>query len=111
MRTQLGSPSAQSTFGDETWYYITDRKETFAFLKPEVVQQDVTKISFDSAGHVAKIANYSLKDGEEIDMAKRETPTEGHTMGFFEQILGNIGRFNSPGGNTNSAAPGRRPGT
>jgi outer membrane protein assembly factor BamE (lipoprotein component of BamABCDE complex) len=109
VQTQLGSPSVQSSFGDETWYYITNRKEAVAFFKPEVVQQEVMKISFDKAGRISKIDNYTKDQAEVLDIAKRTTPTEGHTMGFFEQVLGNIGRFNAPN-NTNSVAPGRRPG-
>ena len=31
--TALGSPSAQSSFGDEAWYYITSRREATAFLR------------------------------------------------------------------------------
>jgi len=107
VRTNLGSPSAQSSFGDETWYYVTDRKEAYAFFKPEVVQQDVMEINFDSTGHVSKISNYTKSDSEDFSIATRATPTEGHTMGFMEQILGNIGRFNHP--SNDSAAPGRQP--
>ena len=109
IRNNLGDPSTQSSFGDETWYYITSTKEAYAFLKPEVVQQDVTEITFNSAGVVSKVNNYAKGDGEELSIAKRTTPTEGHTMGFFEQVLGNIGRFNHP--SDGSVAPGRKGGT
>lgn len=108
VRNNLGSPSSQSSFGDESWYYITARKEGHAFFKPEIVQQDVTEIVFDKSGVVSQIHNYTQKDGEDIAIAKRETPTEGHTMGFFEQVLGNIGRFNRP--SNSGSAPGRQPG-
>ena len=111
VRNNLGSPSAQSSFGEDTWYYVTTRTEAYAFLKPEVVQQDVTEITFDKAGVVSKISNYTKNDGEDFTIAKRTTPTEGHTMGFFEQVLGNIGRFNHPDNGSGSVAPGRRPGT
>ncbi len=107
VRTKLGSPSSQSSFGDETWYYITDRKEAYAFLKPEIVEQEVTSIAFDTKGVVSKVDNYTIDNGQDFDLVKRTTPTEGHTLGFFEQILGNIGRFNRPGGN-DSVAPGRK---
>jgi len=110
VRNNLGSPSAQSTFGDETWYYVTARKETVAFFKPEVVKQDVTEIAFDSKGIVSKINNYTKDDGEDIAIAKRTTPTEGHTMGFMEQVLGNLGRFNHPT-DSSGVAPGRQPDT
>ena len=107
VRTALGSPSAQSSFGDETWYYITDRKEAYAFMKPEVVEQQVARITFNQAGTVSKIEDYNLQDSQDVSIAKRTTPTEGHTLGFFEQVLGNIGRFNAP--NNKTAAPGRKP--
>lgn len=106
VQAKLGSPSSQSTFGSENWYYITNRKESFAFLKPEVVQQDVTRVEFDNAGMVSKIDTYDKSDSESIAMVKRTTPTEGHTLGFFEQVLGNIGRFNAPSNDSN--APGRK---
>jgi len=111
VRTKLGSPSTQATFGEETWYYITQRKEAYAFLKPEVVKQEVTSIAFDDKGVVSKVDNYTLADGEDVTLVSRSTPTEGHTLGFFEQILGNVGRFNNPGNaNNSSAVPGRQPG-
>lgn len=93
----LGSPSARGSFGDETWYYISSRKEATAFFKPEIVKQDVTRIEFDSAGLVSHVENFDKEDGQDIQMAKRVTPTEGHELGFVEQLLGNIGRFNTPG--------------
>lgn len=105
----LGSPSSQSSFGNETWYYISARKEATAFLKPEVVKQDVTKIEFDSAGTVAKVESFNENNSEDIKIAKRTTPTEGHSLGFLEQILGNVGRFNKPGGSDSPTGPGRRP--
>src|ERR1700748_2957737 len=62
VKIKVGSPASQSTFGDETWYYITNRQETFAFFKPEIVKQDVVSIEFDEAGIVTKKNNYSKSD-------------------------------------------------
>ena len=100
VREKLGSPSSVSTFGSETWYYITSRKETTAFFKPEIVEQDVIGIEFDAAGMVTGVASYDKSNSQNVAFVKRTTPTEGHQMGFMEQILGNIGRFNKPGGST-----------
>ncbi|MDX1975926.1 MAG: outer membrane protein assembly factor BamE [Rickettsiales bacterium] len=94
---ELGSPSAQSSFGPDVWYYISSRKETVAFFKPETVEQNVTAIEFDATGLVTSVKNYTGNDAKEFDTVKRTTPTEGHSLGFFEQVLGNIGRFNKPG--------------
>lgn len=106
---QLGSPSSQSSFGPETWYYIHNRKETVAFLKPESVDQDITRVEFDTAGVVSNVELFSQDAAQEIPNIKRETPTEGHTLGFIEQALGNIGRFNKAGDNSGTLAPGRKP--
>lgn len=105
--SKLGSPSAQSSFGDDSYYYISDKKEAYAFLKYDVVEQEVTRIDFNEQGLVTKVENYDQSNSEDITLVKRETATEGHTLGFFEQMLGNIGRFNAPGG-ANGAAGGRR---
>lgn len=109
VEAQLGSPSARSTFGAEVWYYVSSRKETVAFLAPELAEQNVLKIEFDNAGMVSDVKTYDKQDGQEFDMVKRTTPTEGHTLGFFEQILGNVGRFNNPGGtgSRSGSLPGR----
>ena len=105
--TNFGSPSARSTFGSDSWYYITSRKEAYAFLKPEIVEQEVVRIDFDERGIVSQVETFDKNQSKDFELAKRVTPTEGHALGFFEQILGNIGRFNKP--TDDSAAPGRRP--
>ncbi len=106
----FGSPSSQSSFGSETWYYINNRLETMGFLKPDVVAQDITRIEFDTAGIVSKIENYGSDKITDVKNVGRITPTEGHTMGFIEQTLGNVGRFNKPGTTGGTVAPGRQPG-
>lgn len=103
----LGSPSVQSTFGTDAWYYITDQKESYAFMKYDVVEQEVTRIEFDDNGVVSKVNDYDKSQSEDITIVKRETATEGHTLGFFEQMLGNIGRFNAPGGGSGGTVAGR----
>lgn len=110
LQQQLGSPSSTSTFGTETWYYISSKKERKAFFDPKIVEQDVTRIEFDSAGIVSKVEHYTLADGKKIALVKRETPTEGHSLGVMEQLLGNLGRFNKARDRTGgSAAGGNRP--
>jgi outer membrane protein assembly factor BamE (lipoprotein component of BamABCDE complex) len=110
VKDKLGSPSSQSTFGAETWYYITNRQETVAFFKPEIVKQDVVSVEFDATGIVSKVSTFNKDDGQQFAMEKQTTPTEGHTLGFFEQLLGNIGRFNHPTDGSDTSAPGRKPG-
>lgn len=91
----LGTPSTRSSFGDETWYYISARRESFAFFRPETTKQDVVAIVFDTDGKVTSVSHFDKKDAHEVAVVEDATPTEGKTYGFWEQMLGNIGRFNS----------------
>lgn len=105
----LGSPSSVSTFGNETWYYIATRKETQAFYKPEIVQQEVTKIEFSGDGVVSLVETVDgAQARKDFDYAQRTTPTEGHSLTILEQLLGNLGRFNSPAGSQQRGVMGRR---
>ena len=93
----LGTPTSKSSFGDETWYYITVKKETNGILAPEVTEQSVTAIRFDAAHTVADIAEYKKEQGKPVELVSQTTPSEGHSVTFMEQMLGNFGRFNAPG--------------
>lgn len=96
VRALLGTPSARSTFGPETWYYITLKRETVAFFKPEVIDEEVVQIAF-APDNTVKSVNVTGKDkARDIQISDRVTPTEGHQLSFVEQLLGNVGRFNSP---------------
>lgn len=109
VRKILGSPSSQSTFGPPTWYYISSIRENRSLFAPKIVDQHVVEIAFDSAGVVSGMKQYTLADGKNIEIASQTTPTEGQTLGFFEQILSNLGRFNKDKGEgtSNSHTHGR----
>lgn len=88
---RLGSPTAKSTFGDDTWYYMSQLSSHTAFFNPRVNRRDITAIAFtkDDA-QVAAVNTYSLKDGRVIAFNGRETPTRGREMTVLEQLLGSI---------------------
>lgn len=91
----LGSPSSRSSFGAEKWYYLSTERKRVAFLEPEVVSQKVIEISFDDSGYVSDRAEYTEEDMRDIVASSGKTETEGRSMNAVEQLLGNIGRFNS----------------
>ncbi len=93
----LGTPSTTALFGAETWLYITERREEYAFLKPEIIDQSVIAIAFDDRGVVQEIAGYSLEDGIVVNPVSRTTPTYGKQLNLLEQLIGNVGRFNTEG--------------
>jgi outer membrane protein assembly factor BamE (lipoprotein component of BamABCDE complex) len=103
----LGSPSSESSFGPPTWYYVSSIHQTRSVLPVKVLDQHVVEITFDSGGVVQKMREYTLADGKEVEIASDYTATEGQKLGFFEQILANLGRFNNAsGGASNSHTHG-----
>ncbi len=91
----LGTPSSVSTFGDKTWYYISRRTEQTAFFTPQVLDQQVIVVGFDEGGVVRNVQHLNLADSRPIDPSPRETPSAGKELGFVEQLLGNLGKFNT----------------
>ena len=96
----LGTPSSLAAFEDGRWYYITQRTERTSFYQAEVTQQDVLTVEFDDAGIVTRIGERGLEQAMNIEPASDTTPTMGNEFSLVEQLIGNIGRFNTSGADT-----------
>ncbi|NVK33044.1 MAG: outer membrane protein assembly factor BamE [Rhodobacteraceae bacterium] len=83
----LGSPSTTSSLNGESYYYISQVKQTTAFLAPDIVDQRVVAIYFDEDGYVRDMGNYGLEDGRVVDIMTRKTRTGGKDYGLLTQIL------------------------
>ncbi|MFM7346368.1 MAG: outer membrane protein assembly factor BamE [Tagaea sp.] len=95
----LGSPSSMGVFdAEQSWYYIYRKTSTTAFFEPEVLEQRVVVVHFDRQGTLRDVRRYALEDGLIVDPVTRTTPSPGRELSFLEQLLGNVGRFNRPGG-------------
>lgn len=108
----LGSPTTQADYGHETWYYISSKVSRVAFLDPKTEEQKVIQVTFTPEGKVKELQQYDLKKAQKVAFINEKTPTEGNDLTFWQQLLGNIGRFNPQGGpmrNVNRSA-GRTPG-
>src|SRR5262252_10615282 len=100
----LGTPSSVSVFNnDKSWYYISRRTAQTAFFEPDVLDQQVYIVNFDDQGVVKAVDHKVLKDGHEITPVARATPAPGRELSFLEQLIGNLGKFNSSGGSTSSS--------
>ena len=93
----LGTPSSVTPFGEEVWLYISRKIKTVAFFTPEVLEQNVVAVEFDRSGVVTDVRRYTLADGKKIEPVGRTTPAPGRELTFVEQLVGNIGKFNTPG--------------
>jgi outer membrane protein assembly factor BamE (lipoprotein component of BamABCDE complex) len=110
VRAKLGSPSVQSTFDPNVWFYVNQVKQRVAFRKPTVTARNVTAISFNKDSELVETVNvYTLKDGKLIAFNNRETPTRGREMTVLEQLLGSVGRGTMLP-NQDEGVPGSRPG-
>ena len=91
----LGTPSSVAPFSEDTWIYIQRKTSTVAFFEPRVLEQNVVVVDFDDAGIVRDVRRYTLEDGKLIDPVSRTTPAPGKELSFLEQLVGNVGKFNT----------------
>lgn len=95
VRRTLGSPSTLATLDDTTWYYVAQRTERASFYNERVVDQEVVAIRFDDRGVVQRIDRAGLDAAQAVVPAEETTPTRGNELTLLEQVVSNIGRFNS----------------
>ncbi len=112
VRSTLGSPSTTATVqhqGD-SFYYISSRVQTSAFLDNEELDRQILAVRFSQFDQVQSFGQYTLQDGNVVDMNTRETPTRGRELTLLQQMFGNIGNFTpndsgAPGGQQGSIGP------
>lgn len=93
----IGSPSTIGTFTDKRWYYISRKTEKVAFFNPTTIDQQVIEVAFDEQDKVQEIKRLNLADAQDIDIVQRSTPTAGKSITVFDQLIGNLGKFNKGG--------------
>ena len=91
----LGRPTFTGQFSENDWYYVSQDTRTVAFRSQKTLDQDVLHIRFDAAGNVAAINRTDETLIASIDPVNDKTPTLGRKRGFFDELLGNVGVFNS----------------
>ena len=72
----------------------SDIKKT-VFFGNQLISRLIVKITFDSKNVVTNISRVSEKDAKNIDHTIKETSTAGQEISILQQLLGNIGRFNT----------------
>jgi outer membrane protein assembly factor BamE (lipoprotein component of BamABCDE complex) len=95
LQSRFGPPSFIDTQGNMTsLYYVSFTKERFAFLKPEITERKIIALHFNGDNYQDS-AEYTLKDGKDIEITSEKTPTYGKDLSVIQQILSNVGRFNN----------------
>jgi outer membrane protein assembly factor BamE (lipoprotein component of BamABCDE complex) len=89
----LGSPSFTTREkSQEHWYYVSSKKNSVAFLKPKIIENNILKISMDN-NVVTALKQYNLSNMNNIVFVDDTTDTQKIELGILKQLLGNAGRF------------------
>ena len=91
----LGRPTFTGQFNDNDWYYVSQDTRTVAFKSQRTEDQEILHVAFDASGNVAAVNRTDETLIASIDPSKDKTPTLGRKRGFFDELFGNIGVFNS----------------
>lgn len=91
----LGRPTFTGQFNENDWYYLSRDTKIVPFRSAKVKEQELLHIQFDSAGNVAAINRGDETAIVSINPVNDKTPTLGRERGFFDELFGNIGVFNS----------------
>ena len=87
----LGSPTFHGQLNDNSIYYAEVVSEQFAFLDPDIKNQNVIQLEFDKDNILKNVYLFGVSDKNEIVMSQRNTETFGREISFLEQIISNIG--------------------
>ena len=106
----IGSPTARATFDDNTWLYVSEVTHTRIARVQGIESQEVVKLTFNDQGVLRDMKRLNQDDGIPVAMVSRTTPSPGTEASFFQQLFGNIGRFNALGSQQPRAPSGGAPG-
>lgn len=102
---KIGSPTTIAPFDDNTWYYIGQKTAKKGIMDAKITEERIVAITFAEDGMVDKVME--RKDGrEDIPLVQRKTPTTGNEFTVMQQLLGNLGKFNSQNSNAATTAGG-----
>jgi len=96
----LGSPTTQSTFNENVWYYIGQETAKKGIFDPKVTKERIFLVAFTEEGTLETIEEID-RDRLNIPYARKKTPTHGNDVTILQEFLGNLGKFNP---NQSSAA-------
>jgi outer membrane protein assembly factor BamE (lipoprotein component of BamABCDE complex) len=101
----IGSPTAIATFDDNTWLYISEVTRPRIARIQGVLSQNVIILSFNDQGVLENINHVNQDDSIPVSVVARSTPSPGTEASFFQQLFGNVGRFNAIGNQTPTTGP------
>jgi len=105
VRTLLGEPTTQGLFDNNRWAYVGQVTQNRIGRYPGVISDDVVVLTFNDQGVLQSVEHHGKKQTVQVGMAGGTTPSPGGNASFFQQLLGNIGRY-SPTSTTSGGTSG-----
>ena len=94
---RYGEPSIVPSLNNNTWYYISSTSNARAYYQTQTTTRTVVAFNIDTDGKVTEVNEFNLKDGMQIELVDRETPTRGKELSILEQLVGNVGQLPTTG--------------
>ncbi|MGB1077049.1 MAG: outer membrane protein assembly factor BamE [Bdellovibrionales bacterium] len=92
---KLGSPTTIAPFDDKVWYYLGQKTVKKGIFDAKVADERVTMVQFNEEGFVVAINDID-QNRLDIPLNDNKTHTGGNEVTAIQQLLGNLGRFNTP---------------
>ena len=89
----LGTPTSRGLFDANRWAYMGQITQAQIGRFPGVRGQDVVVLTFNDQGVLEKVEQLNRKEAVQVSMAGGATPSPGGSASFFQQLIGNVGRY------------------
>ncbi|MGH7068037.1 MAG: outer membrane protein assembly factor BamE [Acetobacteraceae bacterium] len=89
----LGSPTSRGLFEPNRWAYMDQVTQSRIGRMPGVVGQEVVVLTFNDQGVLEQVQHLDRKEAVKVSMAGGATPSPGGSASFFQQLIGNVGRY------------------
>ena len=90
---RLGSPTAEGLEQGTPWIYVTERELARGARSAVPLEQQAVVIRFDAQDRVVSVEEFGSDDRLAVEISPRETPARGRELTLLQQLLGNVGRF------------------
>ncbi len=90
----LGSPTVEAPFKENKWYYIGQTAEKRGVLDPEITEERIVAVTFDKQNTVLSVDDVET-ERTDLPVSRDATPTHGNDITVLQQLIGNLGRFNT----------------
>lgn len=91
---RLGRPSMGGVLEGSNWFWVQSDWRHEHWRAPVEVNRQVVAVSFDTAGRVANIERFGLRDGQVVPLSRRVTDM-GTRPSVLSQVFRVLGQFST----------------